>query len=361
MQIEQMPPSFSLYSAQKANTQDLEKYQVVGRLLENLPIQLPDQLPESPTDSTLTETSSAPFAPVDLLADPLPTITHSKGRALKEVPFTEWPEPDTEQTEETGLGPSAAALESGRPPGQRGPFQVNKIKMTLADQQVDVYLPVGKGPFPVNVYATGLSHTQRHAKANANHFASWGMVTIVPSLGGNLNPVNSGQSIEKILSDLSQRKKLQGTQIDPNLIAVSGHSFGGLTATLAADHPAVKALLALDPNDNLLQMNPGRRQASQVQVPAAFIFGDGGPNNLGPGIYHELASPQKYAFELKDMPHLNFVSSSEWPNQPGQERALDFATAFLLHELGGLSATQPYLADGKETKAAMRSGELRQF
>jgi len=351
MQIEQTPPPFSLYSAQKANTQDLEKYQVVGRLLEHLADQMPESLSEAPS----------PLSPVDLLALPQSDIPESHGNAIKEVAFTEWPDPPAKRTDEVGLGPSATALETGRPPGQRGPFEVHKIEMTLGGNQVDVYLPVGKGPFPLNVYASGLSHSQRHATANANHFASWGLVTVVPSLGGNLNPVNSGRTVEKVLTDLSQRTQLQGTQIDPHSIAVSGHSFGGLTATLAADHPAVKALLALDPNDNLLQMNPGQHHAPEVQVPAAFIFGDGGPNNLGPGIYHELASPQKYALELKDMPHLNFVSSSEWPNQPGQQRALDFATAFLLNELGGLSATQPYLANGKETKAAMRSGELRKL
>jgi hypothetical protein len=353
-------PSWSLYTSPPPSSRSLEQFGVVGRLLEHLEVQEenPAQINQTQINPAqdLSEAIPADTLPVDLLSQP--SANSAKGRATETLSFAE--EMESVSPDRTdALGPSQAALEAGRPPGQPGPFEVNKIEMTLGGNQVDVYLPKGPGPFPVNVYASGLSHSQRHATANANHFASWGMVTVVPSLGGNMNPVNSGRIVEKILSDISQQNQFQGTPIQPEAIAVSGHSFGGLTASLAADHPAVKALLALDPNDNLLQMNPGRRHAPQVNVPAAFIFGDGGPNDLGPDIYHELGSTRKYALELKHMPHLNFVSTSKWPNQRGQQRALDFATAFLLHELGGLKATQPYLANGSETLAATRKGELK--
>jgi dienelactone hydrolase len=280
------------------------------------------------------------------------------GRALKEVSLIE---PEFQSQDLSALAPVAQALARGRTPGQEGPFAVKKVEMKLGGNDVDVYLPIGQGPFPLNVYSPGLSHGQRNATANGNHFASWGVVTIVPSLGGNVNPVNSGRIVERIVSDVAKRKNLQGTQVRPDAIAVSGHSFGGLTASLAADHPAVKALLALDPNDNLLQLNPGKQNGPRVTVPAAFIFGDGGPNEQGPGIYHALASPSKYAIRLKNMPHLNFVSTSEHPDKHGQKRALDFATAFLLSELGQVKGAQPFLAGGEEIEKAVRAGELSRF
>ncbi|MGE3727739.1 MAG: hypothetical protein AB7I41_19425 [Candidatus Sericytochromatia bacterium] len=346
-------PSWSIYTPSPAGSQAPEKFGVVGRLLQHLDAQ---EANPAQTDAKQNQTQALPpnNPPVDLLSKP-----SSQGRAVETVSFAEAIEPPVVRPSEGGLGPSQSALEAGRPPGQPGPFEVTKMAMTLGGNKVDVYLPKGRGPFPMNIYASGLSHGQRHATANANHFASWGILTVVPSLGGNIDPVKSGRMIEKIVSDLNQRKEIKGTAIQPEAIAVSGHSFGGLSASLAADHPAVKALLALDPNDNLFQMNPGRRNAPQVHVPAAFIFGDGGPNDQGPGIYHELSSPRKYALEFKNMPHDNFISTSEMPNKRGQQRALDFATAFLLHELGGLSATQPYLAEGSEIRAAIRNGELK--
>lgn len=355
-QIPQNTP-WSIYPVAPTRTKELEKFGTVGRLLQNLETQAvppTDTVAKTkpPLEKVAPQAPDRPAAPVDLLAQP-----SAKGRATENLAFAD--APPAKPAPKHPLGPSQAALEAGRPPGQPGPFEVQKIEMTLAGQQVDVYLPQGLGPFPVNVYTTGLSHSRRHATANANHFASWGMVTVVPAVGGNVDPVKTGRTLEKILSELSQRSHLDRTAINPAAMAVSGHSFGGLSASLAADHPAVKALLALDPNDNLFQMNPGRRNASQVHVPAAFIFGDGGPNDLGPGIYHELSSSRKYAIEFKRMPHDNFISTAQMPNKRGQQRAMDFATAFLLHELGGLRATQPYLPEGEETRAAIRKGEFK--
>ncbi len=353
-QIHQNTP-WSIYPSAPTHAKELEKFGTVGRLLQNLNTQAapPIDTAAKPELSAQKVSPQAP-APVDLLAQPSP-----QGRATENLSFAEVSEPPVTRSSKGALGPSQAALEAGRPPGQPGPFEVTKIEMTLAGNQVDVYLPKGPGPFPMNIYASGLSHGQRHATANANHFASWGILTVVPSLGGNIDPVKSGRIMENIVSELNQRKEIQGTAVQPEAIAVSGHSFGGLSASLAADHPGVKALLALDPNDNLFQLNPGRSNASRVHVPAAFIFGDGGPNDLGPGIYHELSSTRKYAFEFKRMPHDNFISTAQMPNKRGQQRALDFATAFLLHELGGLRATQPYLPEGEETRAAIRKGEFK--
>lgn len=279
------------------------------------------------------------------------------GSAVKSISLVEAaPAPQT-----ANLTAAAEALQNGRTPGQPGPYGVNKIEMTLGGNDVDVYLPSGPGPFPVNIYSTGLSHGQADARANANHFASWGMVTVVPSLKSNVNPVKNGERVERIIDDISQRNTLQGVALQSGALAVSGHSFGGLTSSLAADHPKVKALLALDPNDNFFQANPGKRNAHNVNVPAAFIFGDGGPNNLGPAIYEGLSSHAKYAVRLNNMPHLNFASRSQWPDKPGQQRALDFGTAFLLNQLGNVAGTETYLNGGAELRAAERKGELTRF
>lgn len=331
------------------NSETLQKFQTIGKIIGQTQQATPSAAPSeqdrfqaTPLEAARSQTHLELFPQAD------PALEVSSARR-KTTAGTSTASP---------LAASENALQSGRRPGQPGPFEVTKLEMKLGGNDVDVYLPVGKGPFPLNIYSPGLSHGQRNATANANHFASWGMVTIVPSLGGNLNPINSGRVVEKIVSELSQRNQIQGVQVQPEQIAVSGHSFGGLTASLAADHPSVKALLALDPNDNLFQLNPGSKNAANVTVPAAFIFGDGGPNDLGPAIYEGMSSSSKFAIRLKNMPHLNFTSSSQWPDQRGQQQALDYATAFLLSELAGLKGTAPYLPKGAAMESALKSGKI---
>ncbi|HEY9843135.1 MAG TPA: hypothetical protein V6D23_21885, partial [Candidatus Obscuribacterales bacterium] len=92
---------------------------------------------------------------------------------------------------------SAAEKANGRPisltaaqspdTGAFGPYRFNRyqIKLPTRDGRVtsaDLYVPEGQGPFPSLIHSYGLGGSREKHAGTASHYASWGMVVIVPTL-----------------------------------------------------------------------------------------------------------------------------------------------------------------------------------
>lgn len=198
----------------------------------------------------------------------------------------------------------------------------------LGTNDVHLYRPTSEGPHPLVVFGTGLGSSQAVARSIAGHLGTWGFAVAVPDLDRNNTPTEGAA----ILSSVVDRLPGVVPDLDSDRIAVAGHSWGGLSAVLAAQNPSVRALVALDPNDN--RDRSGRETAPEVQVPSMFVFGRWSMfSMLGPDIYEAVGSQDKNWVKLRSVGHLGFVSRSEFPSRNGQRDALSHATEFLLSRL----------------------------
>ncbi|MEL6545661.1 MAG: hypothetical protein AAFQ82_13600 [Myxococcota bacterium] len=219
--------------------------------------------------------------------------------------------------------------------GQLGPnrVRIGSVELDLGDlgtNSVDLYRPNTDARHPLVVFGTGLGSAQALARSTAVHLATWGFAVAVPNLSRNSNPIRGG----RILSAVVNRLPASAPDLDPGRVAVAGHSFDGLSATLAAQNERVRALVAFDPNDNVLQGLPGRDGADAVNAPALFVFGRRSLLNVrGPGIFEALGSEEKFSVRFPDVGHMDFVSRDDVPDSDEQRRTLSPATSFLLDRL----------------------------
>jgi hypothetical protein len=101
----------------------------------------------------------------------------------------------------------------------------------------DVYRPQGPGPFPVVVHAYGLLQNKAREAGTATHYASWGLVTVVPKLPfGSGAPPRNAPVLQDIVDWVGKRPSTLGPIDLTRGVGLSGHSFGGLTALLASSN-----------------------------------------------------------------------------------------------------------------------------
>lgn len=246
--------------------------------------------------------------------------------------------------------------------GAFGPFGVKhyKIKMPTRDGRgtdAEVYIPQGQGPFPSLIHAYGLFGSIDKHKGTASHYASWGLITIVPDLPhGSDNPGANAPEI----ADWVQWIQSHPPELPHNLstergVGLSGHSFGGLTSVLAGSSPGVAAVVALDPADS---SGLGKQAAGQLKVPSAFIMGERSlVNQFGNGndIY-DAAGGDKELIKVRGAQHTDFENShTDGAKNAANETAMRFATGFMLYQLTGKPEYAAYAKGGAEVQAETAS------
>ncbi len=122
-----------------------------------------------------------------------------------------------------------------------------------------IYLPDGDGPFPVVLFTHGFMLDPSLYASYGEHLASWGYLTVMPGLPGNLLSSPSHRELKEILIAVidwidseadNESGPLQGKAAAGRL-GLAGHSMGGkISLLVATEDRRPLAVYGLDPVDS---------------------------------------------------------------------------------------------------------------
>ncbi len=187
----------------------------------------------------------------------------------------------------------------------------------------DVPVDGADAPYPLVVFAHGLSGSRRQSASFALHLASHGYIVASPDFplsnlatpGGPrlLGVLQQPGDVSFVVDALRRRSNTAGDRfehaIDGEAVAVSGHSLGGLTALLTVFGPhrdeRMKAALAFAPPACFLT----REVVGDTSVPVMVIGGslDLIVNRASFRNGYEVARAPKYYVELVGGNHISFA------------------------------------------------------
>lgn len=230
------------------------------------------------------------------------------------------------------------------------------------------------GPFPVVMFSHGACGEPTQSTYFTEHLASWGFVVVTPPHPGNVKddcPCDAAClvdsfwnrfgdinfALDSVLALADDPSEPIGTIIDPERIAATGFSFGGLTALGAASGGRFDAVVALAPGAPSLLTGA----ASRIRVPAMLV---GGEKDIAvdSGELQELyqALPDdipRYLILFPEGGHLAFQDECtvlcDFPQERAHELVNRYATAFLETYLVGDKEYSSYLEQGEEPDALL--------
>jgi hypothetical protein len=129
---------------------------------------------------------------------------------------------------------------------------------------------------PIIVWTNGAGGTSDFYKNLLSHFASHGFFVVANKMsGGDHNPEITEQKagIDWAIAEATRSGSPYAGKIDPDRIAVAGHSLGSIASFASAAHPRVKASIHWSAG---LTGNPVGAEESWLQglhAPAAFFCG----------------------------------------------------------------------------------------
>lgn len=233
---------------------------------------------------------------------------------------------------------------SGAPDtGQFGPYGLDKYTIDIPTASggttpADVYVPRGQGPFPAMIHSYGLASSKENHEGTARHYASWGLVVIVPKQphGGGSPSKNAPELSTWIQWVQSRPSSLPPLNLERG-VGLSGHSFGGLSSILAGTTPGVGCIVTLDPAD---AFDKGEQMAAGLQVPSAFIVGEASfANQFGNGVdIYQAAGGPKQLFRIKGAQHVDFENKhDDGAKNQANQNAMRVAVSFMLSQLSSKS------------------------
>ncbi|HXF51156.1 MAG TPA: dienelactone hydrolase family protein [Dehalococcoidia bacterium] len=178
-------------------------------------------------------------------------------------------------------------------------------------------------PYPLVVFAHGLSGTRRQSASFAQHLASHGYLVASPDFplsnlatpGGPrlLGVLQQPGDVSFIVDSLLAKAETEGDRfagaIDGDAVAVSGHSLGGLTALLTVYGPhrddRMKAALAFAPPACFLTSDVVGLTSVPVMVMGGSL--DLIVNRSSYRNGYDVARPPKYYVELVGGNHISFA------------------------------------------------------
>ena len=140
--------------------------------------------------------------------------------------------------------------------GSDGPFATTTMTEKASNGKsmftVVVYLPSGKGPFPVVILSSGLQQSAAGYAPYGKRLASWGIAAILRDDPGFATQSTAIQAdVEGLV--VSWLPTADGGIYDATRVGLAGHSRGGQVSLLAAENGLLtktKGLFLLDPVDN---------------------------------------------------------------------------------------------------------------
>ncbi|QAA77046.1 MAG: hypothetical protein BIP78_1280 [Candidatus Bipolaricaulis sibiricus] len=140
-----------------------------------------------------------------------------------------------------------------------GPFPTRVAEFGLVDpsrgRRVEVVLvaPEGHGPFPFVAFSPGFLLSGREYQSTAVLLASHGIAVALLTYDVTLFTADHrllAGDLRFVLGALPPAAAERGVSLDPEQIALAGHSLGGkLSFLVAAEVPTVRAVAGLDPVD----------------------------------------------------------------------------------------------------------------
>jgi pimeloyl-ACP methyl ester carboxylesterase len=137
---------------------------------------------------------------------------------------------------------------------QRGPFAVevredHEVVLSAKERiTADLYLSSSKEKAPLVILMHGYDNSKADHAYQAMHLASWGMHSLAVQLPNRARWIGNGRSLASLINAIQRRPDIIDSRIDVNRIILAGHSFGGISVSiaLAEGAPAAGGIL-LDP------------------------------------------------------------------------------------------------------------------
>ncbi|PKT69279.1 alpha/beta hydrolase [Streptomyces populi] len=219
---------------------------------------------------------------------------------------------------------------------------------TTAGTTAGADAPVATGAHPGLAFGHGFFQAITQYEGLLKHYASWGVITVVPKSQGGLFPSHSAfaDDLNAGLTWLTAQNTASGSRfasrVDTSRYAVSGHSMGGGAALLAASrNPAVKSVTTLA----AAETNPSAITASTaLGMPVQYVGGSADSIAGVAGNQQKMYDAKSSGTQLRVITggfHCGFEDSSGFGCDSGtisraaqQKLTYAITTSWLLYTLG---------------------------
>jgi dienelactone hydrolase len=227
------------------------------------------------------------------------------------------------------------------------------------------------------IFSHGSSGTPTHASYLTEHLASWGYVVVAPSHPGNtlqdgacdigcLGDSHNNRvddvlfALDQVLALMDDPSQPIGTIVDPERTAVTGFSFGGMTAVRAAPERRFDAIVGIAPAapESLIEVS------QSLDVPVLIASGGQDiavPSDQVQALFDTLPDTiERYQLYLPKAKHTSFQNDCQEDCQLPQARAHElinrYVTAFLETYIKGNERYARFLENGEPPDLELTRG-----
>jgi predicted dienelactone hydrolase len=233
------------------------------------------------------------------------------------------------------------------------------------------------GRYPVVLFSHGASGEPTHASYLTEHLASWGFVVVAPPHPGNTKQDGACNTecladsfinrlpdviftLDQVLALKNEASDPLAGIIDPDRAAMTGFSFGGMTAVRTAPEHRFDAIVGIAPAVPTSLIDIGR----QLDVPIFVVSGGEDIAVPAPQVkqfYDALpANVAHYLLYFPKAHHTNFQDicqeACDLASERGHELINRYVTAFLETYLIGNDRYARYLERGEPPDAELTAG-----
>lgn len=203
-------------------------------------------------------------------------------------------------------------------------------------------VPTPPGKYPLVIASHGWSASSANQLGWAEHFASYGLVVVVPDFPSPFMP--DAAKNRDIIKAIVEKIATATDKADVTRLALEGHSAGGLATTLAAASLKPRATVLFDPVDN---GDVGKAAHATLCAPVLSIFANASSCNNSAAWFafrSDVKGPL-VSFRVKGSTHCDGENADRGvacgsfcggaADKGRQSYYAKYATAFLLRELKG--------------------------